>query len=157
MSDIEITSRKTIRMALAAFLRAQMTTPKNVLDHIPADLTAHFPATCVTGAPTDRQQEFGDGSLENKFGLGIRNITAYNIDAQPAWTPKNAEDMLDTLEYELTLALRAASQASLKEPWTSIQRNGLSIIEGPYKIGGISYLSETVPVIVQVSDGGSNE
>jgi len=131
-----------------------MRTPRNVLDHVPADLQAHYPATCVTGAPTNRQQEYGgEDTLENFFGFSVRNITAYHIDMQESsWTPKQAEDMLDTLEYELTLALRAASRQVEALGFESISRNGLSVIEGPYRIGGVSYLSETVPVIVQVDD-----
>lgn len=153
MTDITITSRAAHRKALASFLRERMQTPKNVLDHVPADLSGNYPATCVTGAPTGRERMEGGIQLSNRFGFGIRNITAYHIDGQESsWTPQNAEDMLDALEYELTIALLAADRQAEVQGWVSVTRNGLSVIEGPYKIGGISYLSETVPIVMEVDD-----
>lgn len=152
MADISIASRLVIRKEFTLFLRKSMSTPKNVVDHVPANFQDQSPLVCVYGAPTRRDRESPTAYL-NRFGLNIRLVTIYFMDNSPDWTPSMAEDMLDTLEYEASLALLAADQQSKNHSWASVERTGWSYPEPPVKINGVSYLSETITVQIEVSDG----
>ena len=150
MTDIVVSSRATYRKSVAEFLSTRMSSASAVVDHVPADLQGQTPIVCITGAPTNRMQGAADGSYENKFGLSARLITLYSLEGENAWTPAMAEDMIDQLEYELSLAIRQARDVQVL--WRAISRNGTSVFEGPFKINGIAYLSEIVPLLVEVDD-----
>lgn len=150
MSDIKVIDRGALRHELAAFLKQSMRTPKQVFPYIPADLKSQAPLTCVTSAATIRTRETPE-TYENKFGLSVRNYTIYSLESNTEWTPEMAEDMLDKLEWEASIALLEADQQSAAHGWRAISRSGQSLID-LVKIGGVSYLEEVINVIVEVDD-----
>ncbi len=150
MADIQVASRMVHRKSLAAFLKTQMDAPKAVLPYVPADLKSQAPLTCVTSGPTTRKRDTPQ-SYENVFGLTIRNIAIYSLESEPDWTPEMAEDMIDTLEHQASIALLHADQQALKLGFRAISRNGTSIPD-IMKVNGVSYLIEGIPVLVEVDD-----
>jgi hypothetical protein len=150
MADIQVASRKTFRNSLALFLEKEMSTPKAVFSYVPADLKSQSPLVCVTGGPTNRKRETPQ-SYDNAFGLTIRNITIYSLESNTQWTPEMAEDMIDKLEWEASIALLHADQQARSMGFRSIMRNGTSVPD-VVKILGVSYLIENIPVLVEVDD-----
>ncbi len=151
MADIKVVNRGNIRRELADFLKKSMSTPKQVFPYVPASFVSQAPLTCVTSAPTDRSRETPE-TYENKFGMSVRNYTVYSLESDTSWTPEMAEDMLDKLEWETSIALLKADQQSQHHSWRAVSRNGPSIID-LVKIGGVTYLEEIIPVMVEVDDG----
>ena len=150
MADIKVVDRGNIRRELAAFLKKSMSTPKQVFPYVPASFVSQTPLTCVTSAPTERVRETPE-TYGNQFGFSIRNYTVYSLESDTSWTPEMAENMLDKLELETSIALLNADQQSRSYSWHSISRNGQSIID-LVKIGGVTYLEEIIPVMVEVDD-----
>lgn len=151
MADIKVIDRGVVRRDLALFLKERMGTPKMVFPYVPADLKSQAPLTCVTSAPSDRLRDTAE-TYENQFGLSVRNYTIYALESQPDWTPEMAEDMLDKLEWEASIALLQADQESRSHTWRAISRNGKSSMD-LVKIGGVLYLEEIINVIAEVDDG----
>lgn len=150
MVDIKVVNRGNIRRELAAFLKGSMGTPKQVFPYVPASFVSQTPLTCVTSAPSNRIRETPE-TYENQFGLSIRNYTVYSLESDTSWTPEMAEDMLDKLEWETSIALLKADQQSRDHLWHAISRDGQSIID-LVKIGGVAYLEEIIPVTVEADD-----
>lgn len=150
MADIKVVHRGNIRRELAAFLKGSMGTPKQVFPYVPASFISQTPLVCVTSAPTDRMRETPQ-TYENQFGLSVRIYTVYSLESDTSWTPEMAEDMLDTLEWEASIALLQADQQSRNHSWRAVSRNGQSVID-LVKIGGVAYLEEIIPVTVEVDD-----
>jgi hypothetical protein len=150
MADIKVIDRGVVRRDLAAFLKERMGTPKMVFPYVPADLMSQAPLTCVTSAPSERIRDTPE-TYENQFGLSVRNYTIYSLESQPDWTPEMAENMLDTLEWEASIALLQADQEARSHTWRAISRYGKSTME-MVKISGVLYLEEIINVIVEVDD-----
>lgn len=149
ISDIQISNRGVYRRSLAAFIERVTDVPKVVLPYLPAVSKLQSPMMSVTGAPTDRKRMTSKG-YENSFAFGLRLITLYSKDGEE-WTPENAEDMLDRLEYEASVALLLADMQSQTQSWLSVSRQGASTFD-MLKDSGAYWLTETIPVILEVDD-----
>lgn len=150
VEDLIVASRMTYRKKLALFIRKTTETPKEVLPFLPAVTLLQSPMISVTGAPTDRKRA-SSKSYENTFSFGVRNIVLYSAPNNTKWLPENAEDMLDRLEYEVSIALLLADMQSEANGWTSITREGRSSFDF-VQDSGVKWLSETIPVVMEVGD-----
>lgn len=149
--NINIADRGAFRKKLAAFLKRNCATPKTVLPYVPAILKGQVPLITVTGGPSDRQVDTPK-SYNNAFGFAVRLIVPYNMPGSADWSPEMAEDLLDTLEREASLALLLAQMQSEAQGWRSISRQGASVFDS-VKEEGMTFLAETLPVIMEVDDG----
>lgn len=149
ISDIQIADRGVYRRSLAAFIQKVTDVPKVVLPYMPAVTKLQSPMMSVTGAPTDRKR-MTSKSYENSFAFGLRLITLYSKDGEE-WTPEQAEDMLDRLEREASIALLLADMQSAAQKWLSVSRQGASTFD-MLKDSGAYWLTETIPVILEVDD-----
>lgn len=150
MANITVIDRSVVRKELALFLSTHMSTPKAIFPYLPASFKGQSPLVAVTSAPSIRTRETPQ-TYENKFGLTIRNVVIYTLESEPEWTTAMAEDQIDKLEWETSVALLLADQQASSHTWRSIGRQGSSSFEFP-KIDGIRYIIEIIPVIVEVDD-----
>lgn len=149
IEDIQISNRMVHRKKLAAFIERVTDVPKVVLPYLPAITKLQSPMITVTGAPTERKRDTPK-SYETSFAFGITLITLYSKEGD-SWTPEQAEDMLDTLEHELSIALLLADMQAKAQGWLSVSREGSSSFDR-LKDSGAYWLTETVPVIVEVDN-----
>lgn len=150
IQNIQIADRAKYRKALASFLGRSCHSPRIVLPYMPSALKGQSPLVVVAGGPTDRQVETPK-NYDNSFGFGVRLIVLFNAPAEENWTNEMAEDMLDRLEQEVSLALLLADMQSEAQDWRHISRQGASVFD-MVKDGGLMYLTETIPVIMEVDD-----
>ena len=140
-------SRQLVREQLAAAIAADMVLAHRIYDHKPAALDEDgSPAVMVLSAGTNRSRATTEG-----FGAGfyfeIHNLVLY-ADPDEEWTEEDAEDALDTLEYQLAVFMD--DSANLKGSyWKSIRYEGRSAI-GNARIGGTDYQDEIIPLLVMV-------
>jgi hypothetical protein len=142
-------NRKDARHALADFLRDNMPTAKNVLPYVPSTFKGQAPLVCMASAPTERIDDT-PLSYENKFGISVRLVSLYHLENDATWTPEKAEDLLDDLEHEFSVALKLAGRAT-GQPWRAVSREGTSDIQA-LKLDGVTYLQEAIFIIVEVDD-----
>lgn len=147
--NIQVADRKVYRKLLVAFLKRSMNTPKTVLPYLPTVTKLQSPMVSVTGGPTDRQRDTPK-AYNNMFGFSI-HLTTWYSSSKDNWTPENAEDMLDTLEHELAIALLLADMQSASNGWRSISRQGLSTFDILDDSGRL-WLTEKVAVVMEIDD-----
>ena len=136
-------ARKVVREQLAAAIGGVMTSAQAVYDHKPAELEGS-PAVMVLSAGSERRKETTAG-FGATFFFEIHNLVLY-ADPKAGWTEEDAEDALDTLEYELATFMN--DKANLKGSyWKTIRYAGRSVI-GKTIIGGTEYQDEIVPLVV---------
>ena len=150
VTDLVVANRMYYRKSLADFLGKVTSTPVAVLPYMPSITKLQSPLVVVTGAPTDRKKDRSK-SYSNDFSFGVRNIVLYSSDNQPEWLPEHAEDMLDKLEQEISIALLLADMQSEANKWDSVVREGRSVFE-MLQSQGVKWLTETIPVVMKVTD-----
>jgi len=150
VTDLVVANRMYYRKSLADFLGKVTSTPVAVLPYMPSITKLQSPLVVVTGGPTDRKKERSK-SYSNDFSFGVRNIVLYSSDNQPEWLPEHAEDMLDKLEQEISIALLLADMQSEANKWDSVVREGRSVFE-MLQSQGVKWLTETIPVVMKVTD-----
>jgi len=64
------------------------------------------------------------------------------------WTEEQSEDLLDTIEHDITDEVRLANDDGT---WLAIANNGESVVD-VVDLGGDAYRHETIPVLVTVVD-----
>lgn len=148
--DLVVSNRMTYRKKLASFIRRTTNVPKEVLPYMPALSLLQNPMISVTGGPTDRKRGRSK-SYDNTFSFGVRNIVLYSSPSNEKWLPENAEDMLDKLEHEVSMALLLADMQSEANGWASISRQGNSLFD-LVQDSGVKWLTETIPVVMRVDD-----
>lgn len=151
LPDLLIADRGVYRKRLAGFLARVTTVPKVVLPYMPAITKLQSPMVAVTSAPTDRKR-MSPVLYDNSFAFSVRLVTLYSLQSDTAWTPEMAEDMLDRLELEISRALLLADMQSEANEWMSVSRQGESQFD-MLNDSGAYYLTETIPVIMEVDDG----
>lgn len=140
-------SRKLVREELAKAIAADMVDAHSIYDHKPAALDEDgSPAVMVLSAGTTRDKLVTAG-FSAGFYFEIHNLVLY-ADPDTERTEEDAEDDLDTLEYQLAVFMD--DPANLKgDYWKSIRYVGRSAI-GNAVIGGTLYQDEIIPLLVMV-------
>lgn len=151
LNDLAIADRGVYRKKLVGFLARVTTVPKVVLPYMPATTKLQSPIVAVTSAPTDRKR-MSPVLYDNNFAFSVRLVTLYSLKSDTSWTPEMAEDMIDRLELEISRALLLADMQSEMNGWTSITRQGDSQFD-MLNDSGAYYLTETIPVVMEVDDG----
>jgi hypothetical protein len=139
-------SRSAVRKALAALFKAQSTMTENVFSYLPSDFGGASPVICITGAGSERPKLTSRGT-KNTFHFAVETFTLYaDPTSVPPWTPEDAEDAMDALEEDVATIVMNNPTGSL---WQFLSYETVSTIS-KVAIGGVSYLYEVIPLIVEV-------
>lgn len=153
VTDLHIADRRVYRIKLADFLRKYVVAAKEVLPFMPAISKLQSPMISVTSAPTIRSVDTPK-NYQNDFAFSVRNVVLYSRTSDVAWTTEMAENMLDLLEYQVSISLLLADMQSEAQGWESISRQGASTFEFLPQ-DGVSWITETIPVIMKVGESVS--
>jgi hypothetical protein len=134
-------SRATVRAALAALLTTGVSAAQRVYDHQAELLNGESPVVCVTSASSERaRMTLGDTRGRAGFVVDVHLFVAYKA---TGWTPKQAEDMLDTLEQQVAAVVFANPRTT---SWAGLAYAEPSVARDTVTIGGTVYLHEVVAV-----------
>lgn len=150
VTNMVVSNRLYYRRALADFIKKSTTLPVTVLPYMPAKGQMQSPMITVNSGPTERERAT-PRMYENSFAFSVRMIVLYASASEVNWLPEHAEDMLDALERELSVALLLADMQSKANKWTSVTRQGRSIFENLLE-DGKQFIVESIPVVMEVGD-----
>lgn len=142
---MSVTSRATIRAAVAALLPSALGIPAgNVLEGLPGAFRGASPLVAVLSGGTNREPS----AYAEDFPKLYLDIRTYVLLSTPdgTWTEANAEATIDALEAGIATALLAHQQTAT---WQNIAYGGRSRVEDVITLDGFIYRRETIPIVVE--------
>ena len=141
-----IISRQIVREAVASLIRSKATIAQAVYEYMPSDFGGASPVVTVTGSSSERPRMTLRGA-KTIFHLVAETWVLYaDPNATPPWTERDAENTLDALEAEVA---RIVEKNSSSEYWSGLFYETASAVS-KITIGGVAYLYEAIPLIVEV-------
>jgi hypothetical protein len=134
-------NRKIVRHELAKYLTGFMKSAAKVFPYQVGDFKKMTPVVYITSGGSERNRLTGRG-FQSGFDFNVHILVLY-ADEESKWTEDQAEDLLDTLEFELAEAVISISN---HETIKHLAYQGKSNANGTALIGGLTYLHEIVPV-----------
>lgn len=137
-------SRKVVREELAGLLEAGVPAAELVIDYQASEFDGKSPVLMITSAGTVRDMMTFDG-LKAKFYFGV-HVFVLHADPNSGWTEAQAEDLIDQVEYEISLVFEANQRSQY---WEAIVWEDTSVID-KITVSGEPFLYEVIPVSLEV-------
>ncbi len=142
---MSVTSRATIRAAVAALLPSALGIPAgNVLEGLPGAFRGASPLVAVLSAGSGREPFEYDGVQPVLF-LAIRTYVLLST-PDGTWTEEDAEATLDALEAGIAGVARDNAATA---QWMNMQYAGRSQVEDVITLDGCIYRRETIAIRVE--------
>lgn len=144
---MSVTSRATIRAAVAALLPSALGIPAgNVLEGLPGAFRGASPLVAVLSAGSHRPTE-AYGTLEPHVYLDIRTYVLLSM-PDGTWTEANAEATIDALEAGVASVVLACKRPTTL--WHDVEYAGRSRVEDVITLDGFIYRRETIPLMIRL-------
>lgn len=145
MSSTVAISRETVRKKLGTQLTTAMASALQVYPYLYSKFETDSPIVRIINDGSLRPPIYAEG-IRSEFYYALQFWVAYYEEETPE-AQADAEDILDTLEYEFTVWLGANQ---VNQPlWTMIRTNGRSQVRTVQVRGGY-WIVETIPLAVEV-------
>jgi hypothetical protein len=138
-------NRKQAREALAQYLAANLASAEAVYAYQVSDFSGKSPVVYVTSSASNRRRMTGRG-FDATFTLNAHTFVLYPSENTGAgYTERDAEAILDQLEYEIGCAVETIQNHSLIK---AISYAESSNADTTVEIGGETYLHEIIPLTI---------
>jgi hypothetical protein len=144
MSSGVAINRKVVREALGTQLGTALTSAVQVYDYLYSRFDVESPIVRIVTDGSNRPPIYSEG-IRSTFYYALQFWVAYYEDGTPQ-VQSDAEDILDTLEYEFTVWLEANQIGTL---WTMVSVDGRSRVQ-TVQTRGAYWIVETIPLAVEV-------
>lgn len=144
MSSGVAINRKVVREALGTQLGTALTSALQVYDYLYSRFDVESPIVRIVTDGSNRPPIYSEG-IRSTFYYAVQFWVAYYEDGTPQ-VQSDAEDILDTLEYEFTVWLEANQIGTL---WTMVRVDGRSRVQ-TVQTRGAYWIVETIPLAVEV-------
>ena len=147
---MSVTTRDTIRDAVAAMLESELTGSgpvAAVYGYQRSKLAGESPVQTVTSAGSERKPS-GYAETGARFFLTLTTFVLHSK-AEEGWTEEMAEAALDAIEGATAEALLSHQQTA---DWQNIQYAARSVVETVISLDGFVYRRETTPILVECED-----
>lgn len=146
-----MTSRGQVRKWLAGILRTELVDERGIAQQVEAyrlpDLAGRSPVVMVLSSGSERLPFTFEGN-RSRFYFDVQVWTLY-ADGED-WTEAEAEDRADALEVAVAEVLEAHRKEAL---WELVTYDGRTTAEDVVTSGGVPYIVETIPIVVEVFSG----
>jgi hypothetical protein len=136
-------SRADARVLLANIIAGACTGSVAVYSYQPADIKGQSPVIYITTSGSNRANFTGQG-VRAFYYINVHILVVYSA---KNWTPENAENTLDELDREIESAIMKNQDTA---NWYGIDYESRSNADNPAIIGGVTYLHEVIPLVMEV-------